>query len=151
MVMAGGVRFLLGPVIGAVILTAIPELLRASAEWSMVVYGVFLVGYVFLFRDGLLSIISSAARSLLKRDGGEVGAAEGRAGPLGEAGAAPGRDPQTHDGPIMECANVGCAFGSNVVLRSVSLKVNPGTIMASSARTARERPRSSMSLQAMRR
>jgi ABC-type branched-subunit amino acid transport system ATPase component len=28
----------------------------------------------------------------------------------------------------MECANVGCAFGSNVVLRSVSLKVNPGTI-----------------------
>ena len=128
MVMAGGVRFLLGPVIGAVILTAIPELLRASAEWSMVVYGVFLVGYVFLFRDGLLSIISSAARSLLKRDGGEAGAAEGRAGPLGEAGAAPGRDPQTHDGPIMECANVGCAFGSNVVLRSVSLKVNPGTI-----------------------
>ena len=50
MVMAGGVRFLLGPVVGAVILTVVPEMLRASAEWSMVVYGVFLVGYVFLFR-----------------------------------------------------------------------------------------------------
>ena len=127
MVMAGGVRFLLGPVVGAVILTVVPEMLRASAEWSMVVYGVFLVGYVFLFRDGLLNLVLRAARSLLSRGEAESRASEWRAGPLGEAGPAPGLK-REGVAAALDCANVSCAFGSNVVLKSVSIKVKPGTI-----------------------
>jgi ABC-type branched-subunit amino acid transport system ATPase component/ABC-type branched-subunit amino acid transport system permease subunit len=127
MVMAGGVRSLLGPVIGAVILTAIPELLRASAEWSMVVFGVFLIGYVFLFRDGLVSLVSRFATKLLGEP--EAGAeAHCGVGALGAAGPAPPRNSPPLRGDALTCAEVSCAFGSNVVLKRVDLVVKPGVI-----------------------
>ena len=50
MVLAGGAQSLWGPVIGAIILTGIPEFLRVSAQWSMVLYGMFLLAYVYLLR-----------------------------------------------------------------------------------------------------
>ena len=128
MVMAGGVRSMIGPVLGAVILTVIPEFLRASAEWSMVVYGAFLIGYVFLFQDGLVSLVARAARRVLAARGSQGEATVIKAGQLCQAGPAPSRKTEEADGVALECANVACAFGDNLVLKSVSLKVQNGVI-----------------------
>lgn len=64
MVMAGGSRTLIGPAVGAIILTAIPELLRASYQWSLVFYGAFLLVYVYLFRNGLVPLLDDCVSRL---------------------------------------------------------------------------------------
>ena len=54
MVVVGGMQTLLGPVLGAVLLTSIPELLRELSDYRMLIYGVVLV-LVLLFRpQGIL-------------------------------------------------------------------------------------------------
>ncbi len=54
MVVVGGMSTLFGPVLGAVLLTAIPELLRDLADYRMLIYGVILV-LVLMFRpQGIL-------------------------------------------------------------------------------------------------
>ncbi|ALS29944.1 ABC transporter [Paenibacillus sp. 32O-W] len=54
MVVVGGMQSLLGPVLGAVLLSSIPELLRELSDYRMLIYGVVLV-VVLLFRpQGIL-------------------------------------------------------------------------------------------------
>lgn len=146
MVMAGGSQTLLGPVVGAAILTAIPELLRASAQWSMVFYGAFLLIYVYFFRSGLLPLIDRwvvSFGSALWHSGAQpvvrtVSAPEelAPAAPL-----PPAREPDTpisgirlsnwrtdKAADILVLDQVRCAFGDNLVLNGVSLAVPRGEL-----------------------
>ena len=56
MVVAGGKGTLAGPLVGAVLFTALPEALRAAAswQWQMLAYGVVLVLLVFLLPRGIV-------------------------------------------------------------------------------------------------
>jgi branched-chain amino acid transport system permease protein len=56
MVVAGGKGTLLGPVVGAVIFTALPEALRAltSWQWQMALYGMLLVAVLFFMPQGIV-------------------------------------------------------------------------------------------------
>ncbi|MGH6689428.1 MAG: branched-chain amino acid ABC transporter permease [Gammaproteobacteria bacterium] len=56
MVVAGGKGTLAGPVVGAVLFTALPEALReaASWQWQMLAYGVILVLLVFFLPRGIV-------------------------------------------------------------------------------------------------
>ena len=56
MVVAGGKGTLAGPVVGAVIFTALPEALRAMAswQWQMLLYGVLLVLVLFFLPEGIV-------------------------------------------------------------------------------------------------
>lgn len=129
MVMAGGIGTLSGPVIGAVILTAIPEFLRASAQWSMFVYGVFLVGYTFLFRNGIVALIQSVFRRVV----GDISDTDAPAGletkPVLHAPLEPlsSAEPRA-DASVIEFRDVRCSFGENTVLESVSFVVRGGRI-----------------------
>ncbi|GIP41253.1 branched-chain amino acid ABC transporter permease [Paenibacillus sp. J31TS4] len=55
MVVVGGMYSLFGPVLGAVLLTAVPELLRGLADYRMLIYGVVLVSVLLLRPQGILS------------------------------------------------------------------------------------------------
>jgi branched-chain amino acid transport system permease protein len=56
-VVFGGIQSLIGPVITAVVLIAVPELLRSLAEWRLILYG-FLFVIVMIFRpQGLLGYV----------------------------------------------------------------------------------------------
>jgi branched-chain amino acid transport system permease protein len=56
-VVFGGIQSLIGPVITALVLIAVPELLRALAEWRLILYG-FLFVVVMIFRpQGLLGYV----------------------------------------------------------------------------------------------
>jgi branched-chain amino acid transport system permease protein len=56
MVVAGGKGTLTGPVVGAVLFTALPEALRAVAswQWQMLLYGVLLVAILFFMPQGIV-------------------------------------------------------------------------------------------------
>jgi len=56
-VVFGGIQSLIGPVITAFVLIAVPELLRSLAEWRLILYG-FLFVIVMIFRpQGLLGYV----------------------------------------------------------------------------------------------
>ncbi len=54
MVIAGGRATLSGPVLGAVLFTIIPEMLRAATMYRMVIYGALLVLIMLFMPDGVL-------------------------------------------------------------------------------------------------
>jgi branched-chain amino acid transport system permease protein len=55
MVVVGGMYSLLGPVLGAVLLTTVPELLRGLSDYRMLIYGVVLVTVLLLRPEGLIA------------------------------------------------------------------------------------------------
>jgi branched-chain amino acid transport system permease protein len=56
MVVAGGKGTLAGPVVGAVIFTVLPEVLRAltSWQWQMLLYGILLILVLFIMPQGIV-------------------------------------------------------------------------------------------------
>jgi len=56
MVIAGGLGTFVGPIIGAVAFTALPEVLRFSSEYSYLVYGTILVVMVLFLPGGIASL-----------------------------------------------------------------------------------------------
>jgi branched-chain amino acid transport system permease protein len=56
MVVAGGKGTLLGPVVGAVLFTVLPEVLRAAAswQWQMLLYGILLIVVLFFMPQGIV-------------------------------------------------------------------------------------------------
>lgn len=73
-VVFGGVNSLSGPMLAAIVLAALPELLRAFALWRLVIYGLLFV-VIMLFRpDGLFGNkeISSEIRRLCRFIKGKV-------------------------------------------------------------------------------
>ena len=84
----GGLRNHWGPVLGAAVLTVLPEIFRFLQDWRMVIYGVSVLVVVVFFPEGLLEL-----RRLFRRRRGrtaeapqpapEQPAARGRATPEG--------------------------------------------------------------------
>jgi branched-chain amino acid transport system permease protein len=64
MVIAGGQGTLVGPVVGALLFTALPEALREAMawQWQMLAYGVVLVVLVFFLPRGIVPAVARAAR-----------------------------------------------------------------------------------------
>ena len=62
MVVAGGKGTLAGPVVGAVIFTALPEVLRALTtwQWQMLLYGILLVLVLFFMPQGIVPAVREA-------------------------------------------------------------------------------------------
>jgi branched-chain amino acid transport system permease protein len=61
MVVAGGKGTLAGPVLGAVLFTALPEVLRAvtSWQWQMLLYGILLVVVLFFMPRGIVPSLAA--------------------------------------------------------------------------------------------
>jgi branched-chain amino acid transport system permease protein len=64
MVIAGGQGTLAGPVVGALLFTALPEALREAVawQWQMLAYGVVLVLFVFFLPRGLVPALAAWRR-----------------------------------------------------------------------------------------
>jgi len=64
MVIAGGQGTLAGPVVGALLFTALPEALREAVawQWQMLAYGVVLVLFVFFLPRGLVPALNDVRR-----------------------------------------------------------------------------------------
>jgi branched-chain amino acid transport system permease protein len=70
MVIGGGLGTIIGPVIGAVIFTQLPETLRFSDEWRLVVYGLVLVLLVRFLPRGLWGTLAALVKDRFIRRAG---------------------------------------------------------------------------------
>jgi branched-chain amino acid transport system permease protein len=59
-VIIGGAGSLVGPALGAVLYVALPELLRLSNEWRLVIFGVLLVLITLFAPKGLAGLCDRA-------------------------------------------------------------------------------------------
>jgi branched-chain amino acid transport system permease protein len=50
----GGLQTLAGPILGAVVLTALPEALRFASEYRLIIYGAIIVAVMLWRPDGVL-------------------------------------------------------------------------------------------------
>jgi len=64
MVIVGGITNLWGAVIGAVVITVLPELLRKFEEFDVLVYGLILTLSLMFFRKGLVPILVEKIKKL---------------------------------------------------------------------------------------
>lgn len=72
MVIIGGRGTITGPILGAILLTALPEILRFTGELQFVLYGLMLMIFVVFMPKGLIGVfstISSKSKRLLKSEG----------------------------------------------------------------------------------
>jgi branched-chain amino acid transport system permease protein len=67
MVLVGGIGSLWGPVLGALLLTILPEALHAVKEYNVLVYGLILMGVLVFFPHGLLTGMAGIWRGREKR------------------------------------------------------------------------------------
>lgn len=126
MVMAGGASSLAGPIVGAIVLTIVPELLRASAQWSMVFYGAFLLAYVYFFPKGLLPI---ARRIVLRALNIQTsGSAETPSLPSREKMFQPAAPKAGSSTPIFSFRGMVCRYGSLTVLDDIDWQIENGRI-----------------------
>ncbi len=77
MVIFGGLGSITGSVIGAILLTALPEMLRFLNVWRFVIYGILVILIMILRPKGLmggqeLRLISWTRRLISKRKGGQA-------------------------------------------------------------------------------
>lgn len=81
MLIGGGVGTVGGPVIGAFVFTAVPELLRFSAQYRLIIYGVVLVLLVRFLPRGIWSLLEAQrSRLTVRREASSL------AGPAAEGG-----------------------------------------------------------------
>jgi branched-chain amino acid transport system permease protein len=59
MVVIGGLGTFYGPIVGGVIFTFLPELLRAIAEYRMIIYGLMLSVAIIFMPDGIVGLLQS--------------------------------------------------------------------------------------------
>jgi branched-chain amino acid transport system permease protein len=67
MVLIGGSGTLVGPAVGAAILTFIPEFLHSIQEYRMVIYGLLLMIIIIFFPAGLYGFFSPAIKSVYSK------------------------------------------------------------------------------------
>ena len=80
-VLIGGLGSLFGSVIGAIVLTALPEVLRGLQAWQEIIYGVALVVFVLFMPQGIAGFLKDRGwmpREILVRGWREAAAKDGR-------------------------------------------------------------------------
>jgi branched-chain amino acid transport system permease protein len=63
----GGSASLAGPIVGAMILTPLPEMLRAYVVWQQVLYGLVFIVFMRFLPDGVSPLCLAAYRALMAR------------------------------------------------------------------------------------
>jgi len=114
-VLFGGAGTLLGPAIGAAVLTLLPEMLHDFEKFRLIVYGGFILVTLYFLPNGVMG--------LLERRG---------AAPAGGRSARHAVQPDfaATAGASLELDNVSKNFGGLQALRDVSFRVAPGSIHA---------------------
>lgn len=67
MVALGGPGTIAGPVLGAVVITLVPEILRVANEWRLIAYGVTLIAIVLMLPQGIVGALLQYKRLRRKR------------------------------------------------------------------------------------
>jgi branched-chain amino acid transport system ATP-binding protein/branched-chain amino acid transport system permease protein len=116
-VLFGGGGTLMGPVIGAAVLTLLPEMLHDFDKFRLIVYGCFILVTLYFLPNGVMGLLERRRAR-----------AYGDHPRFSTAAVEPGFAAIT--GAALELRNVSKSFGGLNALREVSFRVEPGSIHA---------------------
>ncbi|GAA5113980.1 branched-chain amino acid ABC transporter ATP-binding protein/permease [Pseudonocardia adelaidensis] len=128
----GGSGSILGPIVGAGILSWLTHTFAEQAEYAQLLLGAVLVVVVLVARDGVTGLVASAARAARGLvDGAERARARGPADDAGEAGLRPERavDARPDEPALLEVTAVSKRFGGVTAVSGVSFGVAPGEVL----------------------
>jgi len=117
-VLFGGAGTQSGPVIGAAVLTLLPEVLHDFDQFRLIVYGCFILLTLYFLPNGVMGIFE-------RRQGGFPPKAI-----ASDRGASANELPFADSGASLEVEGVSRAFGGVHALRNVNLSAEPGRIHA---------------------
>jgi len=129
MVILGGAGTSFGPLIGAGILTWIPNLLQAFGKWQLFAYGALLAGVIFFLPKGIVGSIGDLWARMR----------HGRSQALRQAGAWPSTSPRIDAlltvkpavrGPVLQTQGLTIRFGGLSAVSGVTLDVARATVHA---------------------
>jgi branched-chain amino acid transport system permease protein len=131
MVLIGGIGTTFGPVLGAVVLTFMPELLRISKAYYQLIYGAGIAAMIIFLPAGLLGLARFAIRRKSMADRVETAAPPppSRVQTQRVRAAASDLSPAQADS-ILEVSHLSCRFGGLVAIDDVRLSVKRGAIHA---------------------
>jgi branched-chain amino acid transport system permease protein len=133
MVVIGGIGTTWGPVLGAVVLTFLPELLRVSKAYYQLIYGAGIAAMIIFLPLGLVGLVQRwwPARHLPEPALAVAGA---EATPLARsvetASAVPSPVSLPSSGSLLETRGLTCRFGGLLAIDAVDLSVQRGSIHA---------------------
>ena len=131
MVIAGGRTTLMGPVLGAIVFTILPEALRMAQVWRMAVFGMLLMVIMLFMPDGIWPALSQLARRLYERIAGRTPTRVLAWGTSrSEALAVDGPRPPLPSRAGHDVAHSGTSGGPNILLSVEGLCVYFGGIQA---------------------
>ncbi len=126
-VLFGGAGTLLGPVIGAAVLTFLPELLQDFDRFRLVIYGVLILFTLYFLPNGIAGAFRRGAMTL-----------EGRQPDMDLSAARTAEAPSTildapdkrieGKTPLLEVRNLTKSFGGLTALKDVSFDISPGEV-----------------------
>jgi ABC-type branched-subunit amino acid transport system ATPase component/ABC-type branched-subunit amino acid transport system permease subunit len=117
-VLFGGAGTLTGPVIGAAVLTLLPEMLHDFDKFRLIVYGCFILVTLYFLPNGVMGLFARRRESTPHADRPPAATAPKRREFAASAGAA------------LEFKGVSKRFGGLQALRDVSFRIEPGSIHA---------------------
>ena len=127
MAIVGGMGTIVGPILGAILFTYLPEKLQAFAAYQFMVYGLILMVMFLLFRRGMAGAIAEPARFIPAQALKAVAENAAPAAPRIDAKPRPLADPGV---PLLEVRDLSKRFGGLAALDGVSLSLRPGRITA---------------------
>jgi branched-chain amino acid transport system permease protein len=123
MVVAGGQGMVLGPAVGSLVFTFVPEMLRMAVFYRMLLYGVILLLVVMFMPKGLVFYLRALLRVRGRRPAAPLVVAEGAGFTTAEEGS---RAP----GPALEVKQITVRFGGLAAVEELSLALGRGEILA---------------------
>ena len=126
MVAIGGIGLYWGAVVGAVLLTILPEALRKFGDWEVPLYGLALIVVILFLPRGIAGLF---ARKRPRAPEGDARAPAPTAPPAPLASSSP-RTPDGGRGPLLEVRGVTKQFGGVRAVHDCSFDVAEGEIKA---------------------
>ena len=114
MVIVGGSGYFMGPFVGALISVLLPEWMRVTEGYYLIIYAALVMVMMAFCPYGLLGMVERASRRLMRRNRAGAGAAGGEGQPMTA---------------VLEVANLRKAFGGITAVDGVSFEVREGEIL----------------------
>src|SRR5262245_10265450 len=124
MVIFGGAGTLAGPLVGAPLMTFLPELLQRFVDFRLIIYGLLIVVSLYALPRGVIGTLFRRTAMLP-----EIAPGQTQNAAAGQTGAQAAAPPPTGK-PIVALRDVHMAFGGVRALSGVNLTVETGTVHA---------------------
>jgi branched-chain amino acid transport system permease protein len=129
MVILGGSGTTVGPLVGAGVLTWIPNVLQAFGKWQLFVYGALLALVIFLLPRGIVGTLSNWVTARLRRSGKGEQTAEAWPKKSEEiAGFLRVNSPE--QGPVIYTTGLTIKFGGLTAVSNVSIDIQRASVHA---------------------